>query len=79
MTNKSVDSSCDYNFPVSLHGDSLNNDYSMDFRNIIYWIESFKFTRPKKFIFRDFSDASKVKFITYSVFYKVTTNNYCNT
>ncbi|KAL5239211.1 hypothetical protein ACI65C_006621 [Semiaphis heraclei] len=63
MTNKSDDSSGEFNFPVPSHGDSLNNDYSMDFRNIIYWIESFKFTRPKKFIFRDFSDASKVKLL----------------
>jgi len=77
MINKSEDSSCQYSFPLSLYGDSLSNYYSMDSSNIIYWIESFKFTRPKKNIFRDFSDASKVQFITYSVFYKLKTGNYC--
>lgn len=46
------------NFPLSLN-DSLEDCSQMDFSSVIYWINSFEFTRQKKTIARDFSDASK--------------------
>lgn len=63
MTTTSDSSNCDYqpcSFPLSSQGDSLNNDNPINLSNIIHWINSFKFTRPKKTIVRDFSDASKI-------------------
>ncbi|XP_026806195.1 sperm flagellar protein 1-like [Rhopalosiphum maidis] len=47
-------------FPSSSQGDSLNNDNPINLSNIIHWINSFEFIRPKKTIVRDFSDATMV-------------------
>lgn len=63
MTTTSDSSNCENqpcSFPLSSQGDSLNNDNPINLSNIIHWINSFKFTRPKKTIVRDFSDASKI-------------------
>lgn len=63
MTTTSDSSNCENqtcSFPLSSQGDSLNNDNPINLSNIIYWINSFKFTRQKKTIVRDFSDASKI-------------------
>lgn len=62
MTTRNDNSSCENkscSFPLSSHGDSLNNN-PMHLSNIIHWINSFEFSRPKKTIVRDFSDASKI-------------------
>jgi hypothetical protein len=50
-------------FPSSSQGDSLNNDNPINLSNIIHWINSFEFIRPKKTIVRDFSDASKIQIL----------------
>jgi len=63
MTTTSDSSNCENqtcSFPLSSQGDSLNNDNPINLSNIIHWINSFKFTRQKKTIVRDFSDASKI-------------------
>ncbi|XP_001949398.1 uncharacterized protein LOC100165532 [Acyrthosiphon pisum] len=63
MTTRSDNSNCENqscSFPLSSHGDSLNNDNPMNLSNVIHWINSFEFTRPKKTIVRDFSDATMV-------------------
>lgn len=62
MTTRNHNSNCENqscSFPLSSHGDGLNYDNQMNLSNIIHWINSFEFTRPKKTIVRDFSDASK--------------------
>jgi len=66
MTTRSDISNCENqpcSFPLSSHGDSLNNDNPMNLSNVIHWINSFEFTRPKKTIVRDFSDASKIQLL----------------
>lgn len=47
-------------FSPSLH-DSLNDDNKINLSSVMHWINSFEFTRPKKNIGRDFSDASNIK------------------
>lgn len=51
MTNrKKTSSNCEnqlFSFPLPLH-DSLNDFSQMDFNSVIYWINSFEFTRQKK-------------------------------
>lgn len=61
MTSKNDNANCENkfcSFPLLLH-DSLNNNNQISTDNVIHWINSFEFTRPKKTIARDFSDASK--------------------
>lgn len=60
MTSMNDNANCENklcNFPLLLH-DSFNNN-QINTNNVIHWINSFEFTRPKKTIARDFSDASK--------------------
>jgi len=49
-----------FSFPLSLY-DPLNEENQMNMSNVFHWINSIEFTRPKKTISRDFSDASKNK------------------
>lgn len=61
MTSNNDNANCENklcSFPLPLH-DSLNNNDQINMNNVIHWINSFEFTRPKKTIARDFSDASK--------------------
>lgn len=61
MTARNNNSNCE-NRPCSIFPVTLNdsfNDNQMNFRSVMHWINSFEFTRPKRNIARDFSDASK--------------------
>jgi len=61
MTTRSDNSNCDnqpFIIPLSLH-DPLNDDNQMNMNNVFHWINSIEFTRQKKSLSRDFSDASK--------------------
>lgn len=62
MTTKSENSNCEIqscNFPLSL------DDNETNLNNMYHWINSFEFTRQKKTIARDFSDASKNKYMAH--------------
>lgn len=47
-------------FSPSVH-DSLHDDNKINLSSVMHWINSFGFTRPKKNMARDFSDASNTK------------------
>lgn len=72
MTNRSDNSYCENqscNIPlskcISLNGNQTNS-------SVIQWINSFEFTRPKKNMARDFSDASNVYiYIIYHIYIKL--------
>lgn len=69
MTARSANSNCENqlcNFPLSLHV-SLGDENETNLSSVFHWINSFEFTRPKKTIARDFSDASKNKYFSYYI------------